>query len=310
MSQVQVFEFTTPLGRLVSGDAMKKHLATDDNQQPVLIKTGPNAGQQREDYYVGVAIPKTPNVDWKQEPWGQQIVTAANAGFPHLIDNQGTNLNPNMPVALKVIDGDSTFPNKAGNKPCDKEGYPGHWVINAATSGMSARLYKWSQQQQKPLPLPEGDEIKRGYYVQLNAKVDPNGSAQQPGVYITPSMICMIAYGEEIYSGPNADDAGFGMNGALPSGASLTPVGGVAPTGGQPAQQPPVQPAQQPAVQPAHDLANGPGAAITPPPLDEVTPPPVDDPVLTYNGQQRKKSEWLAMPGWTEAMVNQHCKPL
>lgn len=298
MSTKQVFEFTTPVGRLVAGDAMKKHPATDDNNQPVLIKTGQNAGQPREDYYIGVAVPKT-QADWKLEPWGQKIVQAANAGFPHLIDAQGNNLNPNMPVALKVVDGDSTFPNKAGNKPCDKEGYPGHWVINAATSGLGARLYRWSEQDGKAIPLTEGDEIKRGYYVQLNAKVDPNGSAQQPGVYITPSMLCMIAYGQEIYTGPNVDEAGFGPTGALPAGASTMPIGGTAPTGTT----------ETKTVEPAHDLAAGPGGDEVPPPLDDVTPPPADDPILVYQGKEKPRSAWLAMPGWSEAMVDQHCKP-
>lgn len=310
MSQPISFEFTTPCSRLVAGDAMKKHPATDDNGQPRLIKTGQNAGQQREDFYVGIAVPKTQQ-DWKLEPWGQVIIQAAVSEFPHLIDAQGNNLNPNMPVALKIVDGDSPHPNKAGAIPNQKEGYPGHWIINAATSGAPARLYEFDQASQRAVPLGAGKEIKRGYYVQLHAKVTGNNSNQQPGVYINPEMICFLYYGDEIQSGgPDVSQASFGVGiGQMPQGASTTPMGGMVATGQatppaqQAAQTPP--PVQQPTdvappPPPATDLMNGPQSDVAPP------PPPVEE-MFTYNGKTQSREEWKKA-GWQDAQIDAHCK--
>jgi hypothetical protein len=304
MSQLAKFEFTTPCSRLVAGDAMKKHPSMDDNGAQRLIKTGQNAGQPREDFYVGIAVPKT-QADWKNEPWGRVIVQAAVAAFPHLVDANGNNTNPNMPVAMKVIDGDSPHPNKAGSIPNQKEGYPGHWIINAASAGSPARLYEFDHQAKVAKPLTAGKEIKRGYFVQLNAEVTSNNSTQQPGVYVNPNMICLIAFGDEIYSGPDVDSAGFGVDATqLPQGASMTPTGGVTSTGQvdtPPAtnQAPPQDDTPPP---PATDLANGPGT-------DDTPPPPVEE-LFSYQGKPGKtRAQWNAA-GWKDAQIDQHCTKL
>ena len=50
-----------PIGRLVDGSIYVPQ-TTDANGQPLVTKTGPNAGQPRQNVYFSVAIPKTPGV--------------------------------------------------------------------------------------------------------------------------------------------------------------------------------------------------------------------------------------------------------
>lgn len=299
----QPLSFTTPIGRIINGNPHDGH-NTDHQGNPLVIKSGPNAGQPRTEYRFGVAVPKT-QPDFKIEPWAQALKQAAQAGYPHLFDPQGNPTNPQMQFAWKVTDGDSQIPNSMGNKPCDMEGAPGNWII-WFSNGFAPKLYDWNASQNQALPLNPDDRIECGYYVEVYATVGANGATgNQMGIFINPMMVCRRAYGEVIVNGPNVSTAGFG-GGALPQGASTMPVGG---TTTPPVQQ--TQQATQQAVQPAHDLAQGPGAGdVTPPPLDDVTPPPVmDDPILVYNNMEKPRSVWLAMPGWTEAMVDTHCKP-
>jgi len=61
---------TSPVGRLVAGslyDAQDK----DAEGKPLVIKNGPNAGQQRVDFFFAVAIPKeSGHTHWAQTDWG------------------------------------------------------------------------------------------------------------------------------------------------------------------------------------------------------------------------------------------------
>jgi hypothetical protein len=107
-----------------------------------------------------------------------------------------------------------------GKKPCDREGYRGHWVVNFS-SGFAPRIFNKDGTQ----AIVEPDAVKLGYYVQVNGDVGGNGSAQQPGVFVTHSMVAKSAYGTEIVVGPDATQAGFGTA-ALPPGASTLPPAG------------------------------------------------------------------------------------
>ena len=273
MSQQNVITFTTPCGRLVSGDAMNVYAAKDDQGRPVAIKSGDKQGQQRMDYYIGIAIPKTAGVDWSREPWGQKIMEAARRDMPASFDPATGQLYAGRQFAFKVTDGDSNVPNTKGNAPSSREGYRGNWVISFASStGIVPRLYRWDTATQRAVNLEEGAQIKRGYYIQVSASVRGNGSPQQAGVYINPDMVCMIAFGPEISSGPNVADAGFGVA-QLPAGASAIPMGGMPVEVVQQAPAPQVQapapqvqaPAPQAPVQPAYDIVNGPTAPTAPP---------------------------------------------
>jgi hypothetical protein len=91
-----------------------------------------------------------------------------------------------------------------------------------------AGRYDPSMQIQNPTEV-----IKRGYFVRVNVYVNgngvkPNETNKKPGIYLSPNLVELVGYGEEIQSGPDAADR-FGKAGApvyLPPGMSATPVAG------------------------------------------------------------------------------------
>ena len=105
-------------GRLISGHPMLQYDVIDPNTKQPKVKDGVKIVECG----FGFAIPKNGSTDWRQTWWGQQIEAIAKADFPN-----GEWQRPDF--SWKIIDGDSTIPNKKGNKPCDMEGAPGNWVI-------------------------------------------------------------------------------------------------------------------------------------------------------------------------------------
>ena len=287
MTQEQIPSITVG-GRIVGGDVVNGK-SEDAEGRPLLIKNGPNAGQPRNEWYIGLAVPKTAGVDWRQEVWGQTVMNVARQAYPTLFDPNGQLLNPAQQFAFKVTDGDSQTPNTKGVKPCDREGYPGHWVIHFA-NGFAPKLYQLLPCDPSAGPLQPGVEIKTGYYAEVFGTVKPNGATgNQSGVFLNLSMVCLRGYGPEIMNGPSVEAAGFGQTQI--AGASATPVGGT----GQPAAQPTTTTTTT--VQPATDLVEQPPAL----PGADTPPPVVEEERYSYNGVTKTKAEWLAMPGWTEA---------
>lgn len=233
-----------PVGRMVAGSCYKPR-DKDAEGKPLVVKNGPDAGKPRVDFFIAVAIPKTPgHTHWSQTPWGQTILAAGAAAFPQQYQSPK--------FAWKIEDGDSQVPNTRGRKPCDNEGWPGHWVVKLS-GGYAPKVCTADGSQ----PILEEDAVKAGYYVQVFGNVSGNGSVQQPGVYLNHSAVALAGYGPEIRQGLDTTSVGFG--GALPPGASATPIGAmvppaaVAPAVGAPALQ-------MPGIVP-------PAAAVTPPPL-------------------------------------------
>jgi hypothetical protein len=267
-----------PVARVVTGNLYTPN-TTDAEGNPLVIKTGPNAGQPREDYYFGIAIPKGTEQHWNQTEWGSKIYQAGANAFPNDASQSPT-------FAWKIADGDSTVPNRVGTKPCDRVGWAGNWVVHLSSS-FAPKLYTDNGNKQ----LLEKDAIKCGYFVEVFGSVGGNGSSQQPGVFINHSMVNLVAYGEVINTGPDATKVGFGASGgALPPGASATPP---AQAGGfNPGATPPPPPAQAgatpppPPAQPHTEILNPANAAAqqTPPP----PPPPAQpDPLDAY-----RKAGW------------------
>lgn len=271
-------DFTTPVGRLVGGSLYEPR-TTDYDGKPLAVKTGPNAGKPRVDYSFGVAIPKTPGVThWASEAWGAPIWALAHAAFP------GGEC-ATRDFAWKITDGDSTVPNKRMKKPCDNEGYAGHWVI--WYSGSTApRIFDAKGTTQ----LLEKDAIKPGYFVQVFGNVTDNKPSQSPGLYINHSMVALSAYGPEISFGPDVSKAGFGQGVALPPGASLAPPAGAIPSTG--ATPPPPGAATMVPPPPAPPAA---GPAVIAPPARVMLAP--------ANGATY---ESLIAAGWTDATLIQH----
>lgn len=203
-------ELLTPVGRLVQG-SLYEGQTTDAENRPLVYKTGPNMGQPRMDYYFAVAIPKGNETHWNQTPWGKKIWDVGHVGFPN-----GQTRSPTF--AWKIADGDSTIVNKAGKRPCDREGYPGHWVLNFS-SGFAPAIYNADGSQQ----MLEPNAVYLGCYIQVYGTVVDNESQQQPGVFLNHSMVALAGYGKRIITGADPKNVGFGQS-PLPPGASPTPL--------------------------------------------------------------------------------------
>lgn len=259
---LQKIEFTTPTGRIVAGDVYKFQ-TKDADGKPLVIKSGPQAGQPAKKIYFGLAIPKIPGQHWSQYPrlaekpdrpsWGEAIWTAAHQWM--------ANASQAPKFAFKVTDGDSAIPNGKNNKPCDNEGWRGHWILHCSGT-FAPKVYTADGS----AIIPEVDAVRPGYYVQVAGSTVGNESSQNPGVYINPDMIALRGFGPIINTGgadPGA--AGFG-GGALPPGASTMPPSGMMPT-------PPAQGVPQPP--PGHPAAMMPPQGMYPaPPVPGYTPPP------------------------------------
>lgn len=317
----EVVNFTTPVGRLVQG-SLYKGQTTDAENRPLTIKSGPNAGQPRVDYYFALAIPKGAETHWSATDWGRKIWEVGHKAFP-----QGQAGAPTF--AWKVTDGDSAIPNRAGRKPCDREGFKGHWVLHFS-SGFAPRIFNANG----TAAITEPDAVKLGYYIQVNGSVAGNESLQQPGVYLNHSMVALSGYGEEIIIGPDPSQAGFGTA-PLPAGAFAVPVGafsppalaaGVAPPApaappvanaapsatpaatAPVAPPPPVQqwgnsPAAPPPVAPNPAFVTGAAGVMPPPP----PPPAAAAPVRRLTQLAGKATyEQLIAAGWTDQLLIQH----
>lgn len=253
-------EFISPVGRLVGGDPWKGN-TTDFQNQPLVVKTGANAGQPRTEYFVQIAIPKT-NPDFNA--FYATIVAESRAAFPSLFDAAGNCVF--AAFAFKVSDGDDQTVNLKGKRPCDREGFPGHWIVNFS-GGFAPKCYNLAH-----APLLDPTSIKRGDYVRISGMCNGNNSATTPGVYLNPGLIELVGYGEAITSGPDAAVV-FATPAALPAGASATPLAGpgpppVAPVPGVPAPIAAVAPVPgvaPVAVQPDPAFLAVPGAPVVAP---------------------------------------------
>lgn len=213
----QQHNITTPVGRLVGG-GLYEGKNTNGDGQPLQYKTGAKAGQPRLDYSFAVAFPKSAGAThWAQEAWLQPVWNLAHAAYP-------AGEAQRRDFSFKIIDGDSTEPNKKMKRPCDQEGYPGNWVI--WFSGSTAPRVCNADGSQI---ITEVGAVKRGYYVQVLGSVTDNKPSPTPGLYWNHSAVALAAYGPEIVSGPDIGSAGFGQGVALPPGASTAPIGGMPP---------------------------------------------------------------------------------
>ncbi len=298
-------QLLTPVGRLVQGDCWKPQ-EKDAEGNPLLIKTGPNTGQPRVVYYMALAIPKT---DPGYADLWAKIHGEAVRSFPTLFDTAG-----NCSVAtfaFKITDGDSTVANRKGKRPCDNEGFPGNWILHFS-GGFAPAIFERGGQ--TPLVAPEA--VKRGYFIRILGNVAGNYSQQMPGVYLNFNSVEFIGYGEEIVVGPDGAACAENPAGALPPGASATPIAPttpvaapVAPGVAPPSVAPGVVPAPvAPGVAPpsvAPGVVPAPVAPGVVPAPDFLNPP--QSPAATYTlpsmpGAKFSKEQLLAA-GHTEAQI-------
>ena len=203
-----------PVGRFVAGSLYQPN-NTNMEGQTLSYKTGPNAGKDRYTFYIAVAIKKT-GTPWDQTAWGKIIAGHAGLAFP-----AGQSKNPNF--AWKMKDGDSQIPNQNGIRPCDRQGFAGHWVIEFKASFPSPSSRITMTRNAGKDKIQEDGAINLGDYIQVFARVSDNGSQQKPGLFYTPRYINFAGFGERITLGIEAHAVGFSSE--LPDGASSVPAG-------------------------------------------------------------------------------------
>lgn len=271
--------FTSPVGRLVQGDAFEPQL-TDQQGKPRVVQSGPRAGQPAPQWFVALAFAKT---DPAWPPFKALIDAECAQAWPSLFP-QG----PAGPCVLptfsnKIIDGDGV--DTTGKSNATKEGFAGHWIVRF-TSGFAPKVYKpagpgaWVE-------VSDKNEIKRGYYVRVSGTVVTNQNATKPGVHVNVGMVELNGQGVEIVSGPSAQEA-FGAPAALPVGATALPASATPLPGGVAA----------PVVAPA-PVATPPAPAVVAPPYTGYMAPPA--PAFTMlPAAQGATYEAMIAAGWND----------
>lgn len=228
-------------GRIVWGGVKKQIKKVYGTQTPAI---DPKTGQQIDEYVFGLAVPKPSSQSNQHEVanfqtlWNAIATEGAKVGFQQ----------PGQPgFHWKFDDGDG--------KKADGSSYPEHsrgCIIVACKTRLPLKLMAWDGASQKYIQITE-EEIKCGDYIQVALNVSGHGNPNA-GLYINPSFVARIAYGQAIVNAPDASVIFGNTPPPMPVGGSATPIGGgfapqmpafgAAPMQPQDPQQPaaPVQP--------------------------------------------------------------------
>lgn len=286
--------FTSPVGRLVSGDIFKGR-NTDKDGRPLLFKSGPNAGQPKTEYPLGLAIHKS-DPGWPA--FEATLKQAAQRDFPALFPNGGPCTVPTF--AWKFHDGDSTVPNSAGTIPNQNPGWAGCHVVFFSTM-FAPSVFKRNDRGQFE-QLTDPDSVKRGYYVRVAGNVKGNGEHSKPGIYINYNMVELVGYGEVLQSGANADQAFSSAASYSPPGMTAAPV-----TTAPPPVAPVAAPPAPVAAPPAPVAAVPPNPAFTQPPAPPApvaAPPAAPETLVMTPKANGQPYQTFRNAGWTdEALI-------
>lgn len=311
-------EGLSPICRMVQGGF--EGSTTDQEDKPLVYKSGPKAGQPRTSYFLAAAAPKTirdasGTVIHNPEAVAmiRNLHQAAVDGFPHLFNDPNANANPllqsvypflhqlglQLPktkeFSFKIVDGDGIDDKGVNNNT--KEGFAGCWIFRFSSSS-PFKAFWYPDHMTMPLENP-GDRIKRGFFIRVSYNASKN-DGQTPGVYVNPEHVIGVGYGPIIQGGRDVATAVKGVDmmagaGAMAAmGMTTTPVDGFSPPppgattppppGGAAAPQHttamPGAPVQTAVVAPP----SAPAAAAPPPPSAVAPPPPtVPDPAFVAN---------------------------
>lgn len=260
------------VGRMVQGDLYNPN-TEDFHGKPLVYKTGQDAGKPRTEFFLAVAFPKNGTTHWSQTDWGQKIWAFAHSVWP------GGDRSAVMrdDFAFKIDDGDSTKLNKKSKRPCDYEGFPGHWIVKFSGSFQPKLADKFGKRELGPNDL----RVKCGDFVQVFATIKSNNNNDNPGLYMNPEVIAHSGYGEEIRGGGvDISAVGFGVGVTLPAGASDVPLAAMNPETAAAQTAPPVNGAS---AQPPAPAAATAAVSAPPPPTAAATPTPPPNTGFTAN---------------------------
>lgn len=230
-------QHTTAVGRLVWGNPFTARDVKDGQGKVV----NGQDGKPLQEYSFGLSIPKS-ECAAIFAVMGAEAAAACPGGIP-------------ANFAWKYKDGDT---NDANGKPYSaREGYAMCAVFSFNTR---FPVPVFQRQGSGLVQLTQG--VKTGDFVRVAVTIDGHGAkpgvmGSKAGLYLNPTMVELVGYGEAILRGADPDDV-FATPAALPAGASATPVASgpmAAPQAPQAAPQPPGFPPQAPAAAPTAPAA-------------------------------------------------------
>lgn len=262
----------TPVGRLVQGHPLELQHKNKAGQP--YVKRGTQELQPK--MFFALAFPKTQAAWWfEPDPMWAGIYNAGRSGYPQNFDPRtGACNHPRF--AWKVMDGDGVDDDGKPNN--QKPGMAGHWILKFGGIYLPKVIHNGQY-------VTDPNVVKRGYFLRVSGNAEANIGSDKPGLYMNANGVELVAYGEEIKSGPDVVGM-FAAAGAaqLPPGATMVPptpsgTGGLPIPGQGPAMQPPPglpgqgvpampMPAMQPppmAAAPAMPMPTAPGAMMPPP---------------------------------------------
>lgn len=293
-----------PTGRIVNGDVYKKQ--TESDGSPLKFKDGPKIGQERNQWFFGVTIPKAGEQHWSQTSWGRQIWAVGVAFKPNAANMKD--------FAWKISDGDdpSLHIDDDGN-PRERKHLRGCWYVRLS-SGYAPGVATLVGRQNPEYDLTPG-LVYPGCHVQVQITCDPNNSQKTPGVYLNHKVVCLIREDERIESFVQQDVTKIGFGASMPAGASVAPPGVTALPLPAAAVAPLPLPAAAPLPVPAAAPLPVPAAAVAPLPVPAAAAPlPVPNPAflqvpavptLTAKAPPGATYQQFRDAGWTDDQMRQ-----
>ena len=288
-------QFTSPVMRVVQGSFFEPN-TTDMQGNPLVVKTGPNKGAARVEYFVAGAIAKN-DPNWP--PFEALIKGYAAQAWPQYFPQGplGQCTHPNF--SMKIMDGDGFDGNGQPNSA--KEWFAGCWVVKFST-GFAPTVYPAGRFDRASI-ITDKNLCKLGYYYRIAGTISSNENAQRPGVYVNFGAAELVGYGEEIIPKAAIDPRqAFGQPAALPAGARPTPAGAPSAQGGQQFAAAPV--ASAPPVSTPVATASPTNAA--PPYSGYMAPPaPPAGPTMTPKANGVTYEAYRAA-GWSDDQLRQN----
>jgi hypothetical protein len=299
-------DFNTPVGRLVQGSMSMQHQKDMDTGQPLMENGQPVMG-----VFFALAFPKVlpngqPNTEFDQ--FFGTLREVAAASWPALFPQGAAGACTHPQFSWKYQDGDGV--NKQGKSVADKAGFKGHHIIKFYTA-YPVRCFNEGHFAAHEELQDVDNVIKRGYWLRVFGEAKSNNASgnQVPGISLYPKLVSFVERGEEIASGPDAQQAlggaAVGWKPAPVAGSPIPTPGGVPGGVNVPLPTPPAVNVPLPGA------VNVPAVNVplpTPPVVNVPAPPPAApqyaiSPALAA---QNITIDMLLAKGWTmDALVQQ-----
>lgn len=305
-------DFNTPVGRLVQGSMSMQHQKDMDTGQPLFENGQPVMG-----VFFALAFPKVlPDGQQNSEfnAFFGQLAGVAAAAWPALFPQGASGACTDPRFSWKYQDGDGV--NKQGKSVADKPGFKGHHIIKFFTSYPVRCFNEGHFAAHEELQQPD-TVIKRGFWCRVFGEAKSNNAtgSQVPGISLYPKLVSFVERGEEIVSGPDAQQAlggaAVGWKPAPVAGSPIPAPGAAMPVmpgaSSAPLPTPPAVTVPLPGGAPVIPAVNVPVPGSVPAPAVNVPAPAPTLPAYAVNGTLAAQGitvDMLLKKGWTiEALL-------